>query len=228
MGVGLPTILGNIRNEDGRRALHIAAAGGRLDVLKYLIEDMKLNIDVQDNSGETPMCCAAIEGRLSTVAYLLKMGANPEIPNGTAMIPYLLKVMGDNPEIPNGTDIPMNPLHHAAAEGNHDIITLLLSKGVNVDVSNGFGSPLLHACAVGRHDTVKLLLDHNANAGADPNGGPDGMEALASAAGVGTIPIIKLLVEAGADPNVTNTYGLKPVKVAARDGNRQVVEILFP
>ncbi|XP_026451618.1 serine/threonine-protein phosphatase 6 regulatory ankyrin repeat subunit C-like [Papaver somniferum] len=257
MGVGLPTILGNIRNEDGRRALHIAAAGGRLDVLKYLIEDMKLNIDVQDNSGETPMCCAAIEGRLSTVAYLLKMGANPEIPNGTAMIPYLLKVMGDNPEIPNGTDIPMNPLHHAAAEGNHDIITLLLSKGVNVDVSNGFGSPLLHACAVGRHDTVKLLLDHNANpnwlfgeattplrdpfipnlgnawrflmyertfhlalgsisfawllrkyvpvAGADPNGGPDGMEALASAAGVGTIPIIKLLVEAGADPNVTNT-----------------------
>ncbi|KAI3861222.1 hypothetical protein MKX03_016644 [Papaver bracteatum] len=52
LGVGLPTILGNIRNEDsGRRALHFAAAGGRLDVLKYLIEDMKLNIDVQDNSG---------------------------------------------------------------------------------------------------------------------------------------------------------------------------------
>ncbi|XP_026452981.1 ankyrin repeat and SOCS box protein 8-like isoform X1 [Papaver somniferum] len=110
------------------------------------------------------------------------MGANPEIPNGTAMFPYLLKVgidpeilngtdmiryplkMGSNPEIPNGTDmVPMNPLHHAAAEGHHGIITLLLSKGVNIDVSNGFGSPLLHACAVGRHDTVKLLLDHNAN-----------------------------------------------------------------
>ncbi|RZC50336.1 hypothetical protein C5167_018763 [Papaver somniferum] len=41
LGVGLPIILGNIRNEGGRGALHLAAAGGRLDVVKYLIEDMK-------------------------------------------------------------------------------------------------------------------------------------------------------------------------------------------
>ncbi|KAI3947283.1 hypothetical protein MKW98_030869 [Papaver atlanticum] len=59
--------------------------------------------------------------------------------------------------------IHMNPLHHAARKGHNGVISLLLSKGINRDVSNGFGSPLQLACAFGQHHTVKLLLDHNAN-----------------------------------------------------------------
>ncbi|MCL7047869.1 hypothetical protein MKW94_027205, partial [Papaver nudicaule] len=51
LGVGLPTILGDTKDGDGKHALHFAAAGGRVDVLEYLIEEMKLDIDVTDNSG---------------------------------------------------------------------------------------------------------------------------------------------------------------------------------
>ncbi|XP_026411255.1 uncharacterized protein LOC113306546 [Papaver somniferum] len=103
--------------------------------------------------------------------------------------------MGANPEIPD--DSTCSLLHHAALK---DVIRLLLSYGVNVDVTNELGSSLLYAAAHGYHETIKV---HGANAGADPNGGPDG-NFLTIAAEVGIIQIIKLLVEACADPNVTD------------------------
>ncbi|KAI3834075.1 hypothetical protein MKW92_007777, partial [Papaver armeniacum] len=89
----------------------------------------------------TPLAWATIEGRLAAVDYLLKMGANPEIPD----------------------DSNCSPLHHAAIKGHKEIIPLLLSKGINVDVANEHGSPLIFAAAHGYHDTVKVLLDHGAN-----------------------------------------------------------------
>ncbi|MCL7032504.1 hypothetical protein MKW94_001496, partial [Papaver nudicaule] len=141
LGDGLPTILGNTEDEEGRHALHYAAAGGRVDVLEYLIEEIKLDINVQDNAGGTPLFLAATAGRVSTVGYLLKMGANPDQPN----------------------NINEHPLHHAAKNGHNGVIIVLHSNGVNIDVSNDFGSPLRYACAFGQHDTVKLLLCLNAN-----------------------------------------------------------------
>ncbi|KAI3855896.1 hypothetical protein MKW98_007859 [Papaver atlanticum] len=110
-------------------------------------------------------------------------------------------------------------------KGHKDVIPLLLSKSINVDVRNELGSPLQYAAAHGDHDTVKVLLGHGANAGADPNGGPDGVKPFSSAAEVGVIQIIKLLVDAGADPNVTNRHGLKPTEVLAVNDNRRGVEV---
>ncbi|KAI3875361.1 hypothetical protein MKW98_000038 [Papaver atlanticum] len=235
LGNGIPEILENIIDGEGRGAIHCAAAGGSVEVLKYLIEEIKLEIDVKDGKGETPLSWTAIEGRLAAVDYLLKLGANPEIPD----------------------ELDCSPLHHAAMKGHKEIIPLLLSKGVNVDVMNEFGSPLLYASALGYHDTVKVLLDHGANqnvicggtvtplhasmysqscqcaeqllkGGADPNGGPNGIKPLPIAAEMGLIQIIKLLVEAGADPNIIDIHGLKPIEFAAIKSNRRGVEILFP
>ncbi|KAI3862917.1 hypothetical protein MKX03_031946, partial [Papaver bracteatum] len=114
---------------------------GKLDVLKYLIEEIKLDVDVKDGRGETPLSWAAIEGRLAAVEYLLQMDANPEIRN----------------------ERNMNSLHHAAMQGHKDIIPLLLSKGINVDDTDDFGSALQYAAGGDKHDTLKVLLDHGAN-----------------------------------------------------------------
>ncbi|KAI3917544.1 hypothetical protein MKW98_021306 [Papaver atlanticum] len=97
-------------------------------------------------------------------------------------------------------------------KGHKDVMLLLLSQGVNVDITNDFCSPLQYAAATaGNHDAVNILLDHGANpnlvfhhmftplhasicsrswqcvelllkAGVDPNGGPDGLKAIQLAA----------------------------------------------
>ncbi|KAL5725352.1 hypothetical protein ACHQM5_008506 [Ranunculus cassubicifolius] len=65
----------------------------------------------------------------------------------------------------------------------------------------------------------------DSQAGADPNGGSG---PLACAAANEGIEYIKFLLEAGADPNIQNDDGLRPIEVAALNGNHRGVSILFP
>ncbi|KAI3930891.1 hypothetical protein MKX01_006943 [Papaver californicum] len=102
IGDGIAATVENTEDDDGKRVIHAAAAGGNVEVLKYLIEEIKLDVDVKDNSGVTPLSWAAIEGRLAAMEYLLEMGANPE--------------MSD--------DSNSTPLHHAAMKGHKDVIPL--------------------------------------------------------------------------------------------------------
>ncbi|KAI3871162.1 hypothetical protein MKW98_015062 [Papaver atlanticum] len=141
IGDGIAAIIENTKDDYGKGVIHFAAGGGNVEVLKYLIKEIKLDVNVKDNSGVTPLSWAAIEGHYAAVEYLLEMGANPEMPDNS-----------------NCT-----PLHHSAMKGHKDVIPLLLSKGINVDVTNELGSPLQFAATHGLHDTVKVLLDHGAN-----------------------------------------------------------------
>ncbi|KAI3917545.1 hypothetical protein MKW98_021307 [Papaver atlanticum] len=57
-GDGIAAVFENTRDGDGKCAVHFAAAGGSLQVLKYLIEEIKIEIDVKDGSGATPISWA--------------------------------------------------------------------------------------------------------------------------------------------------------------------------
>ncbi|OVA06698.1 Tetratricopeptide TPR-1 [Macleaya cordata] len=234
-GKGLASTIMSFKDDNGRGALHFAAVEGKLNVLKYLIDELKLDVDMKDGKGEAPLLHATIGGHLSTVAYLLEKGANPDTSN----------------------DSNSTPLHYAAEKGHLEILTLLLSRGVHIDALNNAGTPLNAAAAHGQHNAVKILLDHCANpnlffhhvftplassilsqslrcvellleAGADPDAGSYGVTPLIVAASEGLTEMIKCLIEAGADPNLTNYYGLTPVEISAMHGNHKDVEILFP
>ena len=54
-------------------------------------------------------------------------------------------------------------LHFAAENGREEVVELLLSKGANVNVSDGFGRTPLHlAAAEGHLEVVKMLVKANA------------------------------------------------------------------
>ncbi|XP_026394970.1 ankyrin-3-like isoform X2 [Papaver somniferum] len=234
--IGVATTIGKMRDEDERGCLHFAAAGGSLEVCKYLIETLKLDVDPKDEHGHTPLYHAAIKGRLKTVRYLLEMGANADA----------------------ATDTNYTPLHCAAKIGNTKIMTLLLSRGARVDVASRTGTALQRAASCGHRGAVRVLLDHSANpnvvtsqgmlrplmsailgkswetmelllqAGADPNAVSCGSSPLIFAARDGRVDDIKRLLEAGADPNYTMNAGLTALEIAAIECNHPIVRVLFP
>lgn len=83
-------------------------------------------------------------------------------------------------------------------------------------------TPLLSAITASSVKCVKLLVE----AGADVNDGL--VTPLAAAADKGLTACLKCLLEAGADPNVPDPSGRMPIELAALNGTREDVEILFP
>ncbi|KAI3911495.1 hypothetical protein MKW98_010382 [Papaver atlanticum] len=237
-GDGLAKTIQRLVDGDGRGSLAFAAAGGRVDVCRYLLEELNLDVDVKDDEGVTPLSYGAVKGHLNTVEYLLEKGANPDGSN--------------DPDSTTNT-----PLHYPVLGGDREIQTMLLSKGICINVATRSGTALSYAALLCQIDAVKVLLDHHADpnvvlfgvvtpltstiainslpimdlllkAGAYPNAKSSGFAPLIYAVIYGATEFIVRLLEAGADPNVTNNDGMTAVEMAARDGKSEIVEILFP
>jgi ankyrin repeat protein len=93
----------------------------------------------------------------------------------------------------------LSPLAGPAREG--DIVTLqrLIAAGANpngTDPGGNHWTPLLHAIHKSRPAAVDLLL----RAGADPKLAAGGVQPLLMAVGTGNAPIVRRLLDAGADP----------------------------
>ncbi|KAG6420159.1 hypothetical protein SASPL_116678 [Salvia splendens] len=234
-GKGLAQTVADVKDANQRGALHFAAREGQAEVCKYLLEELKMDVNTQDEDGDTPLTHAARQGHTALAKYLVDHGADPSIPSAL------------------GT----TALHHSAGTGDIELLKFLLSKDVSVDSQSDAGTPLIWAAGHGQQDSVKLLLEHKANpdaktedditpllsavaagslaclellikAGATVNFTAGGATPLHIAADIGSPEIINCLLLAGADPNAIDEDGLKPVQVAASRGNKVAVEILLP
>ncbi|CAL5012371.1 unnamed protein product [Urochloa decumbens] len=220
----------------GMGALHIAACAGHLEVCKYLVEELGGDANMTAAEGVTPFMAAAQSGDLSTVKYLLDRGGD------------LLKA----------DDKGRTVLHHAACSGSTKVTEFLLSKGIPVDIDYGHGTALYQAANNEQDKTVKILLDQHANpnatfngvhtalmgallchslkcmkilikAGADVNGKGSVISPLAFATMHGGYTNeVRLLLKAGANPNIPDDLGRFPVELAALKDCMEEVEMLFP
>ncbi|GLT95156.1 hypothetical protein SLE2022_128540 [Rubroshorea leprosula] len=234
-GKGLGKTIADIKDANKRGAIHFAAREGKTEVCKYLVEELKLDVDSKDEDGETALLHAARQGHTVTAKYLLEQGANPTL----------------------ASELGVTALHHSAGIGNIELLTYILSKGVEVDSQSDAGTPLIWAAGHGQNDAVRVLLEHHANpnadtedditpllsavaagsvacvdllvkAGANVNITAGGATPMHIAADLGSFELIDCLLKAGADPNVIDEDGQKPIQVAAARGHRGAVEILFP
>jgi len=199
----------------GQTALMWAIAGGHSAVTKELVQH-KADVNAASKGGSTALMFAA-RGDTESARTLLNAGADPnlQIPDwgGTALI-------------------------IASTMGQADIVEALLDKGADPNYRDKNSFTALHA-AVRDSDygedpaqrgravaTLKALLAHGADANARLHQEKptvralnelqfEGATPLALAAEVNDLDAIKVLVAAGADPNIPTTMGSTPLMLAA-------------
>ena len=93
-----------------------------------------------------------------------------------------------------------------------DIFSLLINKGVNVNVTFKSGTTMLiDACMNNNIKIVKELLDHGANVNCISNNGNTPVKAACISR---NIEIVSVLLNHGANPNLSSEYGLAPLAIA--------------
>ncbi|XP_078435400.1 ankyrin repeat family protein [Wolffia australiana] len=199
-GKQLGKTVSDVKDANKRTALHFAAREGKINVCKYLIEELGLEVDIKDEEGETPLIHACRQEQLETVRYLLDRGADPSA----------------------SSDLGATSLHHSAGTGNIELLNLFLAKGVNVNSHCDSGTPLIWAAGHDQVEAVKVLLNHQANPNARTD---DDITPLLSAVAAGSVSCLKLLIESGAEVNIM-AGGATPLHIAADIGNSDLISIL--
>jgi ankyrin repeat protein len=117
------------------------------------------------------------------------------------------------------------PLIFAASAGHTPVVEYLIEAGADVDMRDKDGqSALLYASKRGFNETVALLLDK----GADVNlqSAKRGVSALMLAAVWDNVELAELLLDHGANPQLTDTFGRTARLLAEKKGNKDIARML--
>ena len=130
----------NTLSPQGQHGLLIAIREPSLKVAQTLINAPKIDLNLLNTNGESPLMLAALKGELDLAEKMVKKGADVNKTGWT-------------------------PLHYAASNGHVAVIKLLLENYAYIDAESPNGTtPLMMASLYGSPEAVKLLIDE----GADP------------------------------------------------------------
>jgi ankyrin repeat protein len=187
--------------------LHQAATEGDIAEIAALLA-AGLPIDARDEAGRTPVMAATAARQAAAVKALVDAGADVDIRD----------------------DRLDNPFLYAGAEGLLDILRIVNEAGADPALTNRFGGiALIPASERGHVEVVRYLLDesdvdvdHVNNLGWTAlleavilgDGGPAHQE------------IVRLLLDAGADPELADRDGVTPLAHARARGQKEVEALL--
>lgn len=178
-----------------------ASRNGNLDMVKLLI-----NNGYPKNNMGMALCMAAEYNRTDVIKYLIGAGVNPdsEFNQETA-------------------------LGHACSYENVQTIKTLLDNGASVNGGTIKGEPLNVACLYGEPETSEILVNKGANVNLvyTCKDGSITDPPLWKAVESGSLDIVRLLVEHGADINYKDKAGATILIHASMFGSKSVLEYLL-
>ncbi|CAM0874152.1 unnamed protein product [Alopecurus aequalis] len=165
--------LGAVRDGFGNGLLHSATLGGSLPVCRYLLEDLRLDVDdvgLQGSSFDVVFSFSGLNVLLSISALVSLAGETPLTfaiaGQDVDLVRYFLYQGADVHKVNDSGSPPLTLA--AGTKGSCEIVELLLSKGANVDAIHLGGTALHLAARYGLDDIMKVLLDHHADLGRVP------------------------------------------------------------
>jgi ankyrin repeat protein len=136
-----------------------------------------------------------------------------------------LNLAGGTPQVFGGEAIGWTPLMTAVANGNADIVRLLIRHGAWVNYLNSdVRSALWYAASNGNAKIVRLLLDGGAYV---DNADAIEITPLMVAVTNGHVEVVKLLVKHTAQLNMKHRDGDTALMFAVARGNREIVRTLL-
>ncbi len=185
-----------------------AAAKGDLDALQASL-NKGVNIDATNRQGRTAIVIASLNKHYECVSFLISAGADINKQDETCFNPFLLSCLNNDLTllrimIPAKPDLTLLTrfggvgITPASEKGHVEIVRELLEKTeMNVNHTNFVGWTPL---------LEAIVL----------NDGGDKQQ-----------QIVKLLLEHGANPHMTDKYGKKPLELAREKGYLEIAELLI-
>jgi uncharacterized protein len=195
----------NSQSPAARDMLDAAARGDAARLEKLIAGGAPL--DPTDSARQTPLLLAVKGNHLAAAELLIKAGSGINAQAANKDTPWLL----------------------AGALGRTDMLRLMIPRGPDLSIRNRFGgNALIPTCERAHVDTVKLLLttkidiNHVNNLGWTclleivilGDGGPRHVE------------VARLVLTAGADPNIADKDGVSPLAHARRRGQREIAQLI--
>ncbi|KAF5630512.1 ankyrin 1 [Fusarium sp. NRRL 52700] len=215
----------------GGTPLILAVATNNEEIVKILLE-YNLDIDARDIWEGSALFCLPNPANLSVVRRLINRGASLTIRNYEKYTPLGRAVAdGDLPlvQMLSSQKLDLNAeasengtaLHIATEKCNVDMVKALVEKGASPDVANSwmYGSPLQrlfekYYTSVENKDIIARHLINDAGADVNVHGGNMG-SVLNAAILSGSLDMIKLILEKGADIGWQDLHGRRPVHYAS-------------
>jgi len=219
----------------GWSALHIAASKGHSETVRVLLEKAEANLPIGDGDGRTPLHLAASSGHAETVRVLLAK-ADPTVTtkdgktalhfaaeNGHAEVTRALVEAGA--PVSGLTKDGHTPLHIAVRNGDEEVVRSL-NGFVDVLALDKAGRwPLQVALRADQHGVARILIEELGAPVDEPR--QDEMSLLHLAALGGKESQVRLLLTAGANPNLPGLDGSTPLHLAAETGREAIVQLLL-
>ena len=226
--------------------LMIASSCGHTETVDVLLQGGG-NVNSTDNDGYSPLVYAITGHKsLQVIEQLLKSGAQPNVfingqniadkvrEEGREDICKLLeqfnvlnttqKEKEEKQQLKHSSELTI-PIIDAAKIGNIEVVKLLLTKNVDVNIQNEEGqTTLMEASQNGHTQIVELLLKKNADVNIQNK---KGVTALMLASQNGHAQVIKLLLKENADVNIQIEDGRTGLVLASQNGHTQIVELLL-
>lgn len=184
-------------------ALAWAAWHGYQDVVKLILTDDTIDINEQDNLGNTALHWAIEGGYPEIVRMLIESKASVYLSNNEGWTPFSL----------------------ASRKGNGQIVSLLMQELKSGNEKGKYGlSSLAFAARYGHGSTVGRLLDHGLEVDECDE---DQNTPLYWACRFGHFDAAYILINRDADVNKKNVYGWTPLYWASRNRHARVVRLLL-